>query len=113
MAERFTVEISTLAERDLKGIIHYLMTNYSHNSALRVASAITDKMNSLASFPEAHPQYVERKSEGIDIKYRYAIAKKVHRIVFTVEIEANKVIVATIKNVRTPKATVIRSKEEE
>jgi len=78
MAERYEVTLSKLAKRNIEEIIHYLMMNYSHNSALKATVAINDKIASLATFPEAHPKYVERKAEGIGIQYRYVIAKKVH-----------------------------------
>lgn len=83
MDEKYRVTIEDAAEEDFDSIIHYLMTNYSHASATKAVVAIKEKILSLERFPESHPVY--HKSNGTrNLTYRYVVAKKVHRIVFTV-----------------------------
>lgn len=112
MDERYRVTIEDTAEKDLDSIIHYLMTNYSHVSAKKAVVAIKEKILTLERFPESHPVYF--KSEGPrNLVYRYVVAKKVHRIVFTVLIEDLHVIVSRITHVKAAKENIIRSLEEE
>lgn len=110
MAEKFTVEINNRAENDLDGVVHYLMSHYSHGSAQRAVEAIYQAIDKLSTFPEARPIYHGLKSKRV---YRYIIAKKVHRLIFYVEVNDLRVIVVKIRHVRADKSKVIRELEEE
>ncbi|WP_090165224.1 type II toxin-antitoxin system RelE/ParE family toxin [Neolewinella agarilytica] len=100
------------AEKDFDAIIHYLMTNYSHASATKAVLAIKKKILSLEKFPESNPVY--HKSSGKrNLTYRYIVAKKVHRIIFTILVEDLRVIISRITHARADKGGIIRSLEEE
>ena len=112
MVEKYRITIEDDAEDDFDLIIRFLLTNYSKLSAERAVVAIKDKIASLSRFPEAHPIY--HKSRGPQkIEYRYVIAKKVHRIIFTVQLEEQHVIISRMAHVQTPKERIIPSLEEE
>lgn len=57
MAERYTVEVSGLAQKDIDAILIYLKNNYSENTAAKTYLEITEKIDSLAIMPTAHPIY--------------------------------------------------------
>ncbi|MFT7120746.1 MAG: plasmid stabilization system protein ParE [Neolewinella sp.] len=68
MAERFKVIVSNKAREDIKGIIHYLMTTYSHASAVSTVQAINKKIDGLSTFPESN-QIFHRRGGELNILY--------------------------------------------
>ena len=111
MAEKYQIKLTDEAEENFDGILHYLLTNYSHDAATNALIAIKEKVLSLSRFPEAHPIY--HTSESRKITYRYIIAKKVHRIIFTVKVERLLVIVSRITHVKMLKRQITDRLEEE
>jgi len=108
MAEEYQVTITDKAEEDFDGIIHFLLTNYSRTSAEKAVLAIKEKILSLRDFPEAHPIY--HKTRGPEkLVYRYVIAKKIHRIIFTVKVEKLHVIVSRITHIKWPKEVLLKN----
>lgn len=104
--------VDDAAENDFDGIIHYLMTNYAHTTAEKATLAIKEKIASLSHFPEANPAW-HKDPTSHRIVYRYVIAKKVHRIIFSVLVEDKKVAVVRIRHVKADKTRILQELEEE
>lgn len=65
------------------------MTNYSYESARAATAAIKEKVNSLSRYLEANPPWQKDPTSG-EVIYRYVIAKKIHRIIFSVVVNTSK-----------------------
>lgn len=84
---------------------------YSLVTAENALIAIRKKLSTLGQFPEANPIF--HKTENRAIVYRYTIAKKTHRIIFTVERSDGQVIVTRIVHAKQDTAALKRQLEEE
>lgn len=112
MDQKYEVKLTKRADEDLSGIIHYLMTTYSPASAEKAVAAIHEQLGILKKYPESKPIFEDR-SETEDIVYRYAIAGKVHRLVFTIEKVEGVVAVIRIVHVKADKTRILKEIEEE
>lgn len=60
--------------------------------------AILEKIRGLSTMPERHPIY-ESENNDDSLTYRWVVAKKTHRIIYTFE-EEEGVIVVRVRHVR-------------
>lgn len=100
------------AQKDIDGIIHYLMTSYSTATAKRTYDEIIAKVQQIAEMPSAYPPHID-KALTFKRVVRWTIAKKNYKIFFTTNIDDSGILVITIKNVRSSLKIIRRAIEEE
>lgn len=112
MAKGFTVRLTQEAEEDLNGILHYCLTHSGHNATVKTHAKILDKLNEIARMPTRFPPF---ETEGKMLKrvYRFAIAKKIYRIIYTVIEDKNTVRIVSLSHVKWPLSTLGSRLEEE
>lgn len=112
MAEEFKVVLTKKAEAELDAILSYHLRNYGENAARKAYEAINQKFTAIEIMPTAFPLYAPKNRE-FKRKYRYTIARKVYRILYTIVVEKEVVRIITIRNVKADPGLMIQTVEEE
>ncbi|MFT7121546.1 MAG: plasmid stabilization system protein ParE [Neolewinella sp.] len=112
MAEKYEVIFSPEAEEDLDKILHYLISSYGPNTAEKAFLNIRSKMETVSKMPEAYTRG-DANNKNITLEYRYAIAKKKYKIVYTVIHPPKLLRVISIMHVKMSIGTLIERLEEE
>lgn len=93
---------SSRAEEDLDRILHYLIGNYSTETARKAYRLILDQVQSIAGMPSAKPIFHRGKE-----LYRNAISKNGYRIIYSVQEIDREVFLYRILHVKMNKPTII------
>lgn len=112
MATGFTVRLTEEAEEDLNGILHYCLTNSGHEATVNTHAKILEKLDEVAKMPTRFPPF---ELEGVLLKrvYRFTIAKKMYRVIYTIIEERDTVRVVSFSHVKRQLSTVGARLEEE
>lgn len=111
MGEVYRVIVSKLAEKDIDRITHQINAKYGEQTAGATYDAIINKIASLQTRPESHPPY---RPENPNYKntYRWVVAKKVHRIIYTFQ-EEDGVYVVRVRHIKELSRNVANALVEE
>lgn len=94
MAGEYQVRLSSFAKKDVRSIIHYLMTTYSKQTALDVVNAINEKVDTLSFMPSRHPKF-EKPGLKVEEELRWVAVKK-YQIIFRIERVGTQITVSRI-----------------
>lgn len=98
MGVKYKVVLSKNAEKDIDNIVLNLNSRFGERVASDTYEAILQEIESLANMPEAHPPYTFTHPDDKNV-YRWVVAKKTHRIIYTFREEFG-VIVVRIRHVK-------------
>lgn len=112
MAGKFKVIYSPSADKDLDEILHYHLEQYGRSNAATTLAVIREKMDTVLKMPEAYPLY-RPGGRVFQKSYRYVIAKKRYRVIYTVEVLDEVVRVVRIAHKKFAEGSIIMRIEEE
>jgi len=112
MVKKYQVVYSLRANEDLDKILHYHLNDSGSKTAISTLNQIRKKVDSVLAMPEAYPLY---RPGGRTFKraYRYIVAKKKYRIIYTIRLDAEVVRIIRIVHVRAGTGNMIMALEEE
>lgn len=111
MALNYEVKLTKLAKKDVHGILHFVMTNYSSASATKTYEDLLEKFAEIGKMPLAYPVHYDPRLDHKN-ELRFTIAKKAYKIFFSIE-EANGVLIVRVKHVKSSPDTIRRALLEE
>ena len=112
MASPLQVKLTKAADEDLNAIIHYSLTNYGSASAKEIHKAILKRLDEIVDMPERFPPYVI-PNRTFERTYRYALVKQLYRIVYTLRIVEQEILVMAITYKRVDPSRIFTRLEEE
>lgn len=89
-----------------------MLNKYSHEAATRTYLTIRSKIADVSKMPSAYTLY-RKADEVVKRTYRYAIAGKYYRVIFTIKEVENKLRIVRVANIKEPESLVLKSLEEE
>jgi len=112
VAGKFKIVLTTRAEIELDNILKYHLSNYGEGAARRIYEAINQKFEAIQFMPSAYTLYAPINRE-FKRQYRYVIAKKSYRLLYTIIVEKSIIRVVTIRHVKSDPGYLINTIEEE
>lgn len=112
MAGGFQVEFTNRAQEELDAILRYYLANYGEVATRRVYESINEKLLSLELMPDANPPY-SPINRSFKRAYRFVIAKKRYKIIYTIILNKDTVRITTIRHVKSDPGLTIQAIEEE